>query len=291
MSKELLGDLELNRVHHVDCLEGLRKINSSSIQTCVTSPPYWGLRDYNNTQQIGLETNVDEYIDRLVKVFSEVKRVLKEDGTLWLNLGDTYMTKSYKHLKPKDMLGLPWKVAFALQENGWWLRSDIVWNKPNAMPTSIKDRPTKSHEYIFLLSKSKKYYYDTDSIREPYTTEMKGKPHNKKYGRLTSDEIDNLTANGTSGSGFSRHEKGRNKRTVWTVPTSSQKDAHFAVFPEELIKPCILAGCPEEGTVLDPFMGSGTTAVVAKKLNRNFIGFELNGDYIKIAENRFILEV
>lgn len=242
--------------------------------TCVTSPPYFGLRDYGHAGQIGLEDGLEEYVDQLVQVFREVWRVLRDDGTLWLNLGDSYAgaglgggtqkqgiraypkgntvqartgARRVGNLKPKDLMGVPWRVAFALQDDGWFLRSDVIWHKPNPMPESIKDRPTKAHEYLFLFAKSERYFYDADAIK----------------GQTT-----------------------RNKRSVWTVTTKPYKGAHFATYPPELIEPCILAGSTEGGTVLDPFTGSGTTGAVAIKHGRRFIGTELNPEYGELARER-----
>ena len=263
-----------------DALSVLKTMPDQSINTCITSPPYWGLRDYGVDGQLGLEPTPAEYVANLVEVFREVRRVLRDDGTLWLNLGDSYAgsgkgawdnpsdkvkevyvpkSQDYKHMdrvpigtKPKDLVGIPWMVAFALRTDGWYLRSDIIWHKPNAMPENVKDRPTKAHEYVFLLTKSRKYYYDYDAIKEP-----------------TRDGKDK-----------------RNKRTVWTINTNPFKGAHFAVFPEELVEPCVLAGCPEDGVVLDPFCGSGTTLLVANKLGRKAVGIEINPEYIEIARRR-----
>lgn len=255
-----------------NCLETLSSLKEKSVNTCVTSPPYWGLRDYGNGDQLGQEETPEKFVENLVNVFREVRRVLRDDGTVWLNLGDSYCGTGHKgdHTDPKhkdgrngqkvalnnkiqgfkskDLIGIPWRVAFALQADGWYLRQDIIWHKNNPMPEPVKDRCTKSHEYIFLLSKSSKYYYDNEAI---------------KYGPENS-----------------------NKRSVWTVPIASYSEAHFATYPPELIKPCILAGCPEGGTVLDPFGGSGTTAQVASNLNRNAILCELNPEYVDIAKGR-----
>jgi len=266
-----------------DCREALKQIDADSVHTCVTSPPYFGLRDYGGGEgEIGSEQEVNEYVQALVDVFREVRRCLRPDGTLWLNLGDSYMAqknvapppqsiggqrdmptfipgnrREQKGLKHKDLIGIPWRVAFALQADGWWLRQDIIWSKPNPMPESVADRCTKSHEYIFLLYKKSHYYYDHEAIKE----------------------------NTMSG------EEKKNKRSVWTVNTKGYKGAHFAVYPKNLILPCILAGCPEGGTVLDPFTGSGTTAVVALENKRNFVGTELNPEYIQLAENRIKEEI
>ncbi len=274
---------------HGDCLETLKTLDDQSVNCCVTSPPYFGLRDYGMGKQIGLENTPSEYVKKLVEVFKEVKRVLKDDGTLWLNLGDSYsgsgkgrnadgshqeggkqgtsrgttqgsLNKTITDLKPKNLIGIPWLVAFALQSDGWILRQDIIWHKPNPMPESVIDRCTKAHEYIFLLSKSQKYYFDSEAMQEP----VSGKG--------------NLAAVGA--------RETRNKRSVWTVIAKPFKGAHFATFPEDLIRPCIMAGCPENGTVLDPFGGSGTVGVVAESSGRNAVLCELNEDYIKIANKR-----
>ena len=294
-----------------DCRETLKTLQDKSVNCCVTSPPYFGLRDYGMEDQIGLEQTPDQFVAELVEVFREVKRVLRDDGTLWLNLGDSYagsgkgrwadgnsyatgkqatskgttegkLVKSITpDCKPKDLIGIPWRVAFALQADGWYLRQDIIWHKPNPMPESVTDRCTKAHEYIFLLSKSDKYYFDRDPIREPI------KP--------TSGKINGVPLRGkhvlSQGSRLTEKReysevKGANKRSVWTVTTKPFKGAHFATFPPDLIEPCILAGCPEGGTVLDPFGGSGTTGLVANKLNRNAILCELNPDYVNIIKSR-----
>lgn len=278
----------------MDCLEGLKLLDDKSIDCCVTSPPYYGLRDYGVDGQIGLENTLEEYIKNLVIVFREVKRVLKDEGTLWLNLGDSYAGSGKGQvpasLKPKDLMGVPWRVAFALQEDGWYLRQDIIWAKPNPMPESVKDRCTKSHEYIFLLSKNRKYYFDYEAIEEPANydgrkdTLLKGSPKYEKC-VVPGQAGHSMAAKGHER--WKKNERGeyvRNKRSVWTIPTKPFKEAHFATYPPDLIKPCILAGCPVGGIVLDPFMGSGTTAQVALELQRNFIGFELNPKYIEIAE-------
>jgi DNA modification methylase len=356
-----------------DVRNRLSELADGSVQTCVTSPPYWGLRDYGNGDQIGLEQNPDQYVKQMVEVFREVKRVLSDDGTLWLNLGDSYSGYGkgpagnlgaknnerhleHKHsaivpegLKPKDLVGIPWRVAFALQADGWFLRQDIIWAKPNPMPESVTDRCTKSHEYIFLLSKSAKYYYDNEAIKEP---------------TLTNDtsirDRDNTRLNNTPGrthmNGLKNNNyETRNKRDVWTINTKPFKGAHFAVMPEALVEPCVLAGTSEAGacamcrkpyvriiekgeiaeretrdhlvnvipgrdkpsrmqskhmlaipkstvgwsqacdcetsdvvpcTVLDPFTGSGTVAVVSLRLGRSFVGVELNPEYAEIAEKR-----
>ena len=380
-----------------NCLDVLKKMPAKSIHTCVTSPPYWGLRDYGNDGQLGLEKTPKEFVDNLVKVFREVKRVLRDDGTLWLNLGDSYSSggrtsttnqtvrgdKDYgvtrpavcKNIKPKDLVGIPWKVAFALQEDGWYLRQDIIWNKPNPMPESVKDRCTKAHEYIFLLSKQPKYYFDNESIKDKSLTQniqsnnqklskYKNFEEEKKYRqgihhkrgenivisrpKLPSKKqfldfiksrtnanflVENTNIKKTTIEHWFRNDDGfsfpkkddwlkindlvndwseeynfinyaltyeethfdtvvtnesKNKRSVWTVTTKPYKEAHFATYPPDLIEPCILAGCPKGGTVLDPFGGSGTTALVADRLGRDAIIIELNKEYAKIAEKRLI---
>ena len=346
-----------------NCLETLQKMDDQSVNTCITSPPYWGLRDYNGEEeQLGLEETPKQFTDNLVKVFREVKRVLKDDGTVWLNLGDSYSSggrttttnqtlrgdkdygvirpKPSKGIKPKDLIGIPWRVALALQADGWYLRQDIIWHKPNPMPESVRDRCTKAHEYIFLLSKNVKYYFDNEAIKEDakYAGDNRGARGDSRRG---------TKMNSVSGITPSK----RNKRSVWTVTTKPFKGAHFATFPMDLIEPCVLAGCPEKicidcgkpykrviqqpkplevkrgrragtddrliggvldkykrenppidlglqkqcdcntketkaGTVLDPFGGSGTTAIVANKHNRNAVMCELNKEYIDIAKER-----
>ncbi len=329
-------------------LETLKDVPACSVQCAVTSPPYYGLRDYGVDGQIGLEETPEAYVEKLVQVFREVRRVLKDDGTLWLNLGDSYngsgkganadgsagkagkinsgskgtqlgtFTKSnVEGLKPKDLIGIPWMVAFALRADGWFLRQDIIWNKPNPMPESVTDRCTKAHEYIFLLSKSKTYYYDQDAIREPYAEAslpraLRGTSENNKWVEgapgSTAHTISQPRKNvrkqfekehGGGGSGLKGHSGykaadgrllinplGRNKWSVWEVPTVAYKEAHFATFPPDLIQPCILAGSKEGDTVLDPFNGSGTTGEVSIKHNRNYIGCELNPDYVRLSKRR-----
>lgn len=352
-----------------DCRTELQKLEAKSIQTCVTSPPYFGLRDYGVDGQIGLEPTVQEYVSEMVAVFREVKRVLKDDGTLWLNLGDSYSgsgkggqseekrSKNFQpvypktgetariaantkfagekrtptNFKPKDLIGIPWRVAFALQEDGWYLRQDIIWSKPNPMPESVADRCTKSHEYIFLLSKMPRYFYDHEAIKEPLkdasiarlmqdvenqqgSERAVGKTNGnmKAVARIGGNkfgdnaDVHHRTASGKEwnpkqaggGSKVSGHSGyfaadgsplcglTANKKSVWTVTTKGYKDAHFATFPEKLIEPCVLAGSREGDTVLDPFNGAGTTGLVAIKNKRNYIGIELNPDYVKLTEKR-----
>lgn len=280
----------------------LKTLEDKSIHTVVTSPPYWGLRDYGMDNQLGLEETPEEYVNNLVDVFREIKRVLRDDGTVWLNLGDSYSSggrrtttnqslrgdKDYgvtrpapsKGIKPKDLIGIPWRVAFALQQDGWYLRQDIIWHKPNPMPESVRDRCTKAHEYIFLLSKNVKYYYDHEAIKEDCIT-------NDNSNRDRDNTKLNNTPGRTRMAGLKTNNyTKKNKRSVWTVTTKPFKEAHFATFPMDLIEPCVLAGCPEEGTVLDPFGGAGTTGIVASNHNRNAILCELNDEYSDIAEKR-----
>lgn len=292
-----------------DCRTRLAELPDQSVQMCVTSPPYFGLRDYGHDGQIGLEQTPDAFVAELVSVFRAVKRVLRDDGTLWLNLGDSYSgsgkgpagnlgathderNMEHKHsaivpdgLKPKDLIGIPWRVAFALQADGWYLRQDIIWHKPNPMPESVKDRCTKAHEYIFLLSKSERYHYDADAIREPHaevSIERVRRPFH------LSEHVEGRAVNQPEDGDMSRflHPNGRNKRSVWTVPTSPYKGAHFATFPPDLIEPCIKAGSKTGDTVLDPFGGAGTTGLVADRLGRNAVLCELNPTYAELAENR-----
>jgi site-specific DNA-methyltransferase (adenine-specific) len=267
-----------------------KSLPSDYVQTIVTSPPYFGHREYSDDsklalQEFGREDEPKQYVQKLVELFDELKRVLREDGTVWLNLGDTY--------RKEQLLGIPWRVALALQDSGWYLRSEIIWNKPNAMPSSVKNRPTTAHEHIFLLAKSKDYFYNADAIREPHVTfteksKMKG-------GRNHFGKRNGTPESGKNGGSHNLHDGrwdqafhplGRNKRTVWDISLGKFRDAHFAVFPEELVKNCILASTKEQDIVLDPFMGSGTTACVAKKNGRNYLGIELVAKYIKIAEKQ-----
>jgi DNA modification methylase len=299
-----------------DALEVLRTLPSESVHCIVTSPPYWGLRDYSVTGQLGLEKTPKEYVENLVQVFREVWRVLRGDGTVWLNLGDSYAREGGKTAgvprhwdgrerdpggmhskraiasefgaKPKDLVGIPWRVAFALQDDGWYLRSDIVWAKKNPIPESVKDRPTKSHEYIFLLTKSSRYFYDAAAVREPNTIDMQSrasKGHTRgPGGRLDKSRNDASNLRGNHAKAIVAN--GRNRRDVWFVSVKPYKGTHFATFNPELITPCILAGCPEGGTVLDPFNGAATTGVVASQHGRNYIGIDLNPDYIEMSRKR-----
>jgi len=388
--------LEINKVYNYDCIEGLRLMEDESVDCCVTSPPYWGLRDYGTAEwvggnpdcphkretkksdktitgyknfddmmgvgdsiyksvcplcgavrvdrQIGLEETPEQYVEKLVMIFREVKRVMKKEGTLWLNLGDSYWgggwrgsciseysgdiqknhkgthcgdtmpnaKGNYKDIKNKDLVGIPWMVAFALRADGWYLRQDIIWSKPNPMPESVTDRCTKSHEYIFLLSKSQHYYFNAESIAEPVAEPVSESTTNRleqnielqngsdrvpgktngnmkavvpRYGGKKYTENPDIFNRTKSGNAYD-YRPMRNKRDVWVVTTKPFKESHFATFPEELITPCILAGCPKEGVVLDPFMGAGTTALVALRNRRNYIGFELNPEYCELIERR-----
>ena len=293
-----------------DCRTILPTLPEQSVHCCVTSPPYFGLRDYGCDGQIGLEKTPAEYVAEMVKVFREVRRVLRDDGTLWLNLGDSYVANGSNQvpqtkchtgsgyagpnrngntgLKPKNMLGIPWRVAFALQQDGWYLRSDIIWSKPNPMPESVTDRPTKAHEYIFLLSKSARYHYEADAIREKCTEESIARaarnsfPNEQRALSFPGQPSFRDRGEGT----ISLNANGRNRRSVWTIPTQPYGGAHFAAFPEKLIEPCILAGCPEGGTVLDPFGGSGTTGRVAVENRRSAILIELNPEYVSLQRHR-----
>ena len=328
-----MDNIEKNTIINGNSLEVLKSLPDNSIDCCVTSPPYYALRDYGCDGQIGLEETPEKYIESLCDVFSEVRRVLTPQGTLWLNIGDSYNgnkvgntevvknkkvsesndfhKKLWSGAKPKDLIGIPWMLAFALRSQGWYLRQDIIWHKPNPMPESVTDRCTKSHEYIFLMSKSQKYYFDYEAIQEPCADQSRtnyacgnrtngiNKDRNDNdFGERSKNwkpRTKNCQYDGQKPNSFHlSRENGepdkeyyvRNKRDVWTVNTKPCKEAHFATYPFELIKPCILAGCPENGIVLDPFMGSGTTAIVARSLNRNYLGVELNPEYIKIAHRR-----
>ena len=340
----------MNLIEFGDCRETMRRWAAEGIkaQTCITSPPYYGLRDYGRSGQIGLEETPQMYVDAMVEVFRCVWDVLEDDGTLWLNIGDTYYnyrgrtdafckqtvaktrqdlpshspTRNSKleGLKGKDLIGIPWMLAFALRADGWYLRQDIIWHKPNPMPESVKDRCTKAHEYIFLLTKSDRYHFDSEAIEEPIQDvtalrmlrgvsdthkNVNGAPGQTKHSmnqprpNVRKEFDSSMGGGGTSFVGHSGYRKAdgtlmikptRNKRSVWTVNTKPYKGAHFAVFPEELIEPCILAGAPTDGIVLDPFMGSGTTAAMALRLGRQYLGCELNEDYKPLQDSRIAKE-
>ena len=306
----------MNKIEFGDCRETMRKWASEGVkaQTCVTSPPYFGLRDYGHDGQIGLEETPEEYIATMVEVFRCVRDVLADDGTVWLNIGDSYFSTTkgsggagkstlgpnrdlqniqFQKMnqiridagntgcKPKDLIGIPWMLAFALRADGWYLRQDIIWHKPNPMPESVQDRCTKSHEYIFLLSKSPKYYYDIDAIKE----EAANAGNLSDSFKLRQGNANYQVQSDNEGSDKKIYDL-KNKRSVWTVTTKPYDGAHFAVFPADLIEPCILAGAPVGGIVLDPFMGSGTTAQVAQNLGRQYLGCELNKDYESLQNKR-----
>lgn len=337
------------KIFQGDTLSVLRELPDCSVNCCVTSPPYWGLRDYGVEGQLGLEKTPEEYVAKMVEVFREVKRVLRDDGTLRLNIGDSYNaqhgqrkttdkvgakqetnggsntvgSRSVPYLKPKDLVGIPWMLAFALRADDWYLRQDIIWAKPNPMPESVTDRCTKSHEYIFLMSKSPRYYFAAEAIKEssitndqrrPYGGEgawqMDGRPQGQRHGgELRSSGNGRTGRNAFRGQGANRSSetgpanrdgremKGigagekRNKRDVWTVATTPFKGAHFATFPPKLIEPCILAGCPAGGVVMDTFAGAATTGLVAIRNQRDFIGVELNPEYVTMGSNRLLKEV
>jgi len=342
-------DNENIRLYRGDCLKVLPMLPDESVHCCVTSPPYYGLRDYGHDDQIGLESTPQEYIAIMVNVFREVRRVLRNDGTLWLNLGDSYGGNSrnarsfrrdramcqgvkrkgnscdpkrgkaaigqpmYEGRQSKQLLGMPWRVALALQDDGWILRQDIIWHKLNPLPESVRDRCTKAHEYIFLLSKSRKYYYDSKAIAQPMARSSIRRLNQDTEHQLGSNRVPgktngNMKAVGPRFGGnkyadddaFNRTKSGyvwdggnglANKRSVWTVATHAFKDAHFATFPPSLIEPCILAGSPEGGTVLDPFNGAGTTGLVSIRKGRGYIGIELNEQYAEMTRQRLEPEV
>ena len=316
-----------------DCIASMRTLPERSVQVCVTSPPYFGLRDYGHDGQIGLEPTPDEFVGKLVEVFREVRRVLADDGTLWLNLGDSYAAQrggthqpaetlaggrggktedgervnrdrfdGYNPtrnataigLKHKDLIGIPWRVAFALQADGWYLRQDIIWHKPNPMPESVRDRCTKAHEYIFLLSKSERYYFDADAIRQPAAESTRGKTWDERKAMGFRGDTKHPTKDAIEAGlhipSFAPNPNGVNRRSVWTVTTKPYKGAHFATFPPDLIEPCILAGSRVGDVVLDPFGGAGTTGLVSQRHGRQFVLCELNPDYARMAEDRIAAE-
>jgi site-specific DNA-methyltransferase (adenine-specific) len=307
--------MSASRILTGDCLSILSTLPDKCVHCCVTSPPYFGLRDYGHDGQIGLEPTPDEYVSKMVQVFREVRRVLRDDGTLWLNLGDSYAAQrggspmpaetlaggisghgdkvakrgresaylphrnaASLGLKHKDLIGIPWRVAFALQADGWWLRQDIIWHKPNPMPESVTDRCTKAHEYVFLLSKSERYFFDSEAMREDAVKGASGSSFNT--GKTAEHQL------GRSSDAERVDDGKRNRRSVWTVATRPYKGAHFATFPTELILPCVLAGCPAGGTVLDPFNGAGTSGLAALSNGRNYVGIELNPEYVALSMER-----
>lgn len=306
-----------NEILQGDVIDRLKDIPDDYVQMVCTSPPYWALRDYGEEGQFGLEATPELYVEKLVEIGQELKRVLRKDGTFWLNLGDTYwgggwrgyelndnsgdIQKAHKGthdsedismgrgshivIKQKDMVGIPWRSAFGLQADGWYLRQDIIWNKPNPMPESVTDRCTKAHEYIFLMSKSKNYYYDADAIKQPYQENTK--PGSQFGGKKGNSELGMKTKLQKSEQGFFEMKDGANMRSVWTIPVQPFKGAHFATFPPKLPELCIKAGSKKGDIVLDPFFGSGTTGWVAQRLGRKWLGIELNPDYVKIAKKRF----
>lgn len=299
------------KILHGNCIDKIKELDNSSIDCVVSSPPYFGLRDYGVDGQFGLEKTYQEYLSNTVKIFETFKPKLKDNATIWWNVGDSYSSgkrtsttnqslrgnKNYgvtrtpvqNGIKEKDLLMIPNRVAIALQDAGWYIRSEIIWHKPNPMPESVKDRPTSCHEKIWLITKSKKYYYDADAIREPLAASSLS-----RLNQNIKNQKGSIRANGGMKSNGNMKAVGnketRNKRNVWTITTKPFKDAHFATFPKDLIEPCIKAGCPEGGIVLDPFGGSGTTGIVASKNNRNAILIELNKDYIDIAKKRIDYE-
>lgn len=284
-------DVIINR----DCLMALRELPDESVHCTVTSPPYYGLRDYGMDAQIGREDTPEEYIRRLVLVFHELRRVLRSDGTFWLNIADTYCGTDRKSgCKQKDLIGIPWLLAFALRSDGWYLRSDIIWQKDNPMPESVRDRPSRCYEHIFLLTKSKSYYYDAAAIAEPIapTTAARyrtGRGAGHKYAEEVPGQGKVQGINRTRSGGYyddALIPTMRNKRDVWLINTVPYKGGHFAAYPPKLTETCILAGCPKGGVVLDPFFGSGTTGLAAKQLSRRYIGMELNYDYCALARAR-----
>ncbi len=307
----------MNIIEFGDCRDIMRRWANDGVkvQTCITSPPYFGLRDYGHEGQIGLEQTPEDYIKAMVEVFRCVRDVLADDGTLWLNIGDSYARQGGKHsdqprnwdgrdkdpgamhatrhvdnlgdqYKPKDLIGIPWMLAFALRADGWYLRQDIIWHKPNPMPESVQDRCTKAHEYVFLLSKSERYYFDSEAMKEPATNAGKRVAIGEKSFSKGQAKGAGIAASGNGLADYYDVPEDRNRRSVWTVATKPYKGAHFATFPQELIEPMVLAGSRVGDIVLDPFMGSGTTAQVAHQLGRQYLGCELNQDYSELQDER-----
>ena len=309
--------METDRILCGDALEMLRTLPDNSVHCCVTSPPYYALRDYGMDGQIGREDTPAQYVARLTEVFSEVRRVLRPGGTLWLNIADTYAAKGkpgdsvdpkypkgrtgkmaelnrrVDGCKAKDMIGIPWMLAFALRDSGWYLRSDIIWMKANPMPESCKDRPSRCYEHVFLLTKSRSYYYDAAAIAEPMAASSIARYKRGRIGGKYAEEVPgqgNIQGLNKARSGGYYEDDAvptvRNKRDVWQINPFPYKGGHFAAFPPKLVETCLLAGCPQDGIVLDPFLGSGTTAAVAKQMGRHYIGIELNPNYCTLAEQR-----
>ena len=288
----------MNRIIIGDAMERLRELPDEIADVCVTSPPYYGLRDYGVDGQVGLEKTPEEYIDRLVQIFREVRRTLKKDGTLWIVIADSYAgsgrgISKKTGIKNKDLIGIPWMLAFALRTDGWYLRSDIIWNKPNVMPESVKDRCTKCYEHVFMLAKSKTYHFDSEAVLVPAQYDGRKETINKGSSKYADKIVPGKTPQSQHMAGkphqrwrFKDGKPVKNRRDVWTVSTRPYKGAHFATFPPELIEPCILAGSRPGGTVLDPFIGSGTTAEVAHRLGRECVGIELNPDYEEFIRQR-----
>jgi len=289
-----MDNTKTNTILQGDSIEILKTLPDASIHCCVTSPPYYGLRDYGVDGQIGREKSPELYIERLVAVFREVRRVLRHDGTAWLNIADTYCNTKIKAsgCKEKDLIGIPWLLAFSLRNDGWYLRNAIIWEKPNAMPESVKDRLTRSYEFVFLLAKSKHYYYDATAIAEPVAD---GTPARMKRGRGSHKYAEGIPGQRMQKINIPRAigtisddelPTTRNKRDVWKIATTHYGGAHFAAYPPKLAETCILAGCPMDGIVLDPFFGSGTTGLVAVQQGRQYIGIDINAEYCKLANER-----
>lgn len=281
MSNALLTDT----IHCGDASAILPSLPAASIDTIITSPPYYRQRKYSSSAEIGQEPTVSQYVQRLTSVFGECRRVLKDSGSLWIVMGDKY--------HKGELLGTPWRLALALKDDGWLLRSDVIWHKPNAMPSAVKTRPTTDHEYVFFFTKSADYFYDADAIREPHVTFSE--QSRMRGGRKHFFKRDGTPEQGKNGGSSNLHDgrwdqafhpKGRNKRTVWSIPLSKCREAHFAVFPDTLVTTCLLATCPAEGVVLDPFLGSGTTALVARQLERHYVGVEFSEEYVAMARQR-----
>lgn len=295
-------------IYEGDCRLVMAYLPRESVDCIVTSPPYWGLRDYGVEGQIGLEDNPSLFLENMMGVFDECFGVLKETGVMWVNLGDCYSqgggppgsdkqasnkgitgrrVPSKSGLRAKNLLGLPWRLALALQARGWYLRRDVIWHKPNAMPESCVDRPTTCHEYVFMFTKNADYWYDQDAVREPFAEDTQPRVLRGIRNSVVSERDENIkAASFQNNNDFTQDRSGRNLRSVWSIPSSGTREAHFATFPEKLVENCVLSSCPENGTVLDPFFGSGTTGMVARRLGRRSIGIELSPGYCQIAMRR-----